>query len=169
MSVLVVGSIALDTVKTPMAEHADLLGGSASYAAVSASFFTGSTWWAWWETIFRRSTSIILPAGRSTCRLANREGKDVPLVRGIPLGPEHAGYAERGVERVRAFHADAGAGLPGDAVRAAGEYRARPPASCARPDGEAAVRHRRYDGPLDQHREGGTALAAQAGGHADPE
>jgi sugar/nucleoside kinase (ribokinase family) len=40
MSVLVVGSIALDTVKTPMAEHADLLGGSASYAAVSASFFS---------------------------------------------------------------------------------------------------------------------------------
>ena len=41
MSVLVVGSIGLDTVKTPVAEHADLLGGSASYAAVSASFFTG--------------------------------------------------------------------------------------------------------------------------------
>ena len=39
MSVLIVGSIALDTVKTPLAEHADLLGGSASYAAVSASFF----------------------------------------------------------------------------------------------------------------------------------
>jgi len=41
MSVLVVGSIGLDTVKTPLAEHADLLGGSASYAAVGASFFTG--------------------------------------------------------------------------------------------------------------------------------
>src|SRR5207302_5861480 len=41
MSLLVVGSIALDTVKTPVAEHADLLGGSASYAAVGASFFTG--------------------------------------------------------------------------------------------------------------------------------
>ena len=40
MSVLVVGSIALDTVKTPVEEHADLLGGSASYASVSASFFT---------------------------------------------------------------------------------------------------------------------------------
>ena len=40
MSVLVVGSIALDTVKTPVAEHADLLGGSASYAAVGASFFS---------------------------------------------------------------------------------------------------------------------------------
>src|SRR6266576_3022211 len=40
MSLLVVGSIALDTVKTPVEEHADLLGGSASYAALSASFFT---------------------------------------------------------------------------------------------------------------------------------
>jgi cytidine kinase len=40
MSLLVVGSIALDTVKTPVEEHADLLGGSASYAALGASFFT---------------------------------------------------------------------------------------------------------------------------------
>jgi sugar/nucleoside kinase (ribokinase family) len=40
MSVLVVGSIALDTVKTPVEEHSDLLGGSASYAAVAASFFS---------------------------------------------------------------------------------------------------------------------------------
>ncbi|MEO7165561.1 MAG: PfkB family carbohydrate kinase [Spartobacteria bacterium] len=39
MSVLVVGSIALDTVKTPVEEHADQLGGSASYAAVGGSFF----------------------------------------------------------------------------------------------------------------------------------
>jgi len=39
MSVLVVGSIALDTIKTPLEEHADLLGGSASYAAVAASLF----------------------------------------------------------------------------------------------------------------------------------
>jgi sugar/nucleoside kinase (ribokinase family) len=40
MSVLIVGSIALDTVKTPVEEHADLLGGSASYAAAAASFFS---------------------------------------------------------------------------------------------------------------------------------
>lgn len=40
MPVLVVGSIALDTVKTPFEEHADLLGGSASYAAIGASFFS---------------------------------------------------------------------------------------------------------------------------------
>src|SRR5438046_6880287 len=40
MSVLVVGSIAIDTVKTPVEEHSDLLGGSASYAALGASFFS---------------------------------------------------------------------------------------------------------------------------------
>jgi sugar/nucleoside kinase (ribokinase family) len=39
MSVLITGSIALDSVKTPMEEHRDLLGGSASYASVAASFF----------------------------------------------------------------------------------------------------------------------------------
>jgi sugar/nucleoside kinase (ribokinase family) len=40
MSLLVVGSIGLDTVKTPVEEHTDLVGGSASYAAVGASFFS---------------------------------------------------------------------------------------------------------------------------------
>lgn len=39
MSVLIVGSIALDHIKTPSVEHHHLLGGSASYAAVAASFF----------------------------------------------------------------------------------------------------------------------------------
>ena len=40
MSLLVLGSIALDTVKTPIEERADILGGSASYASVAASFFS---------------------------------------------------------------------------------------------------------------------------------
>ena len=40
MSLLVLGSIALDTVKTPLEERHDLLGGSASFASVAASFFS---------------------------------------------------------------------------------------------------------------------------------
>jgi len=39
MSILITGSVALDSVKTPTDEHSDLLGGSASYASVAASFF----------------------------------------------------------------------------------------------------------------------------------
>jgi len=40
MSVLVSGSIAIDNVKTQKASQENLLGGSASYAAISASFFS---------------------------------------------------------------------------------------------------------------------------------
>jgi sugar/nucleoside kinase (ribokinase family) len=39
MSVLIVGSTALDSIKTPKAANPRLLGGSASHAAVAASFF----------------------------------------------------------------------------------------------------------------------------------
>ena len=39
MSVLIVGSTALDSIRTPKAENPRLLGGSASHAAVAASFF----------------------------------------------------------------------------------------------------------------------------------
>ena len=40
MSVLIVGSTALDSIKTPQAENPRLLGGSASHASVAASFFS---------------------------------------------------------------------------------------------------------------------------------
>jgi sugar/nucleoside kinase (ribokinase family) len=40
MSVLIVGSTALDSIKTPNAEKPRLLGGSASHASVAASFFS---------------------------------------------------------------------------------------------------------------------------------
>lgn len=39
-SVLIGGSIAIDNIKTPTAEANNLLGGSASYAAIAASYFT---------------------------------------------------------------------------------------------------------------------------------
>src|SRR4029453_3605247 len=40
MSVLIVGSTALDSIKTTKRENPRLLGGSASHAAVAASFFS---------------------------------------------------------------------------------------------------------------------------------
>jgi sugar/nucleoside kinase (ribokinase family) len=40
MSLLVVGSVAFDTVKTPYGSADEVLGGSATYVAVAASFFT---------------------------------------------------------------------------------------------------------------------------------
>lgn len=43
MSLLVFGSIALDSIKTPFGDKKEILGGSAVHAAVSSSFFTATT------------------------------------------------------------------------------------------------------------------------------
>ena len=40
MSILVVGSVALDTIKTPQARVKEVLGGSATYFSISANFFS---------------------------------------------------------------------------------------------------------------------------------
>ena len=40
MSLLVVGSMAFDSVKTPFGERENAIGGSATYFSVSASYFT---------------------------------------------------------------------------------------------------------------------------------
>jgi sugar/nucleoside kinase (ribokinase family) len=40
MGILVVGSVALDTVKTPFGSREDVLGGSATYFSIAASYFT---------------------------------------------------------------------------------------------------------------------------------
>ena len=39
MSILVVGSIALDTIETPFGKREDILGGSCTYFSYAASFF----------------------------------------------------------------------------------------------------------------------------------
>ena len=41
MQILVVGSVAFDSVETPFGQGTDILGGSATYFSTSASFFTG--------------------------------------------------------------------------------------------------------------------------------
>ncbi|MDD5449275.1 MAG: PfkB family carbohydrate kinase [Candidatus Omnitrophica bacterium] len=41
MSLLVVGSVALDSIETPFGKRREILGGSATYFSISASFFTG--------------------------------------------------------------------------------------------------------------------------------
>src|SRR5689334_17684474 len=40
MSIVVVGSVAFDSIKTPFGEQEHILGGSATYFSVAASFFT---------------------------------------------------------------------------------------------------------------------------------
>ena len=53
VKLVVVGSLALDTVETPAERRENLLGGSASYACAAASFFTrtGMVAVAGWEAV----------------------------------------------------------------------------------------------------------------------
>ena len=41
MSLLVVGSVALDSIETPFEKRDEVLGGSATHFSIAASFFTG--------------------------------------------------------------------------------------------------------------------------------
>ena len=61
MPLLVVGSVALDSVETPTERRDDVLGGSAVYFSYAASYFTSVRWSASWEKIF-------LPSIRPCCK-----------------------------------------------------------------------------------------------------
>ncbi|MCX6899916.1 MAG: PfkB family carbohydrate kinase [Verrucomicrobia bacterium] len=76
MSVVIVGSIALDTVQTPVETHADMLGGSASYASVAASFFAPVKLVGVVGTDFpRKFTNLLRKRGIDLAGLQVAEGK----------------------------------------------------------------------------------------------
>ena len=87
-SILVVGSVALDSVKTPFGEADDVLGGSATYFSVAASFFSqvrvvavvGSDFTDEIEAPFKRhniDTSGLVRAEGSTFRWKGEYGFDL--------------------------------------------------------------------------------------------
>jgi len=88
MSVLIVGSIAIDTVKTPVEEHSELLGGSASYAALAASFFSPVRLVGIVGDDFPKSEFEFWKSRKIDTEGVQRvNGKNVPLVRRIFVGP----------------------------------------------------------------------------------
>jgi len=99
MPLLVVGSVALDSVETPTQTRENVLGGSASYFAYAASFFTpvrlvsvvGGDWPAEYTELFRSrqidtSGLVVLPGsktfrwtGKYLANMNDRETLDVQL------------------------------------------------------------------------------------------
>ncbi len=112
MTLLVVGSVALDTVETPTAKREGLLGGSATYFSFAASLFTavrlasvvGDDWSdEYTQMLFRRGIDVaglaVIPGGR-TFRWSGRYLEDMNqretvevqlnvLDRFDPVLPEH--------------------------------------------------------------------------------
>lgn len=66
MSLLVVGSVALDSVETPFGRTEDALGGSAVFFSAAASCSIRCSWWAWWATTTRRTSWPSCPGAVST-------------------------------------------------------------------------------------------------------
>ena len=165
MSVLIVGSTALDSIKTPKAENPRLLGGSASHAAVAASFFG--------------PVKLVGVVGddfpKRYIQLYKRHGIDLEGLQMLPGKTFHwSGEYEANMNnrrtlhdragRVRDVHPDAARGVSDRAVRAAGQHRPGAAAPCAGPDAAAQVRRRRHDGFVAQRGLAGFAEAAEASG-----
>ena len=76
MSILVVGTVALDTIKTPFGKCREILGGSATYFSVSARFFTPVNLVAVIGTDFpRKHTDFLKKIGIGTEGLMREKGK----------------------------------------------------------------------------------------------
>ena len=74
--ILVVGSVAYDSVKTPFGNAREILGGSATYFSVAASFFTGVSLVACVGDDFRREDIVFLESrGIDLAGLERRSGE----------------------------------------------------------------------------------------------
>ena len=65
MSLLVVGSVAFDSIETPHNRVDLTLGGAASYFALRPVISPPYGWWEWWEKISTTSMNLFFTAGRS--------------------------------------------------------------------------------------------------------
>ena len=147
MSLLITGSIALDSVKTPLEEHHDLLGGSASYAGVAAGFFTdvnlvgivGSDFPQPYLELYqkhRMNLDGLEIADGKTFRWSGEYEWDMNNRRTLSVA---LNVFEKFQPTLPRF-------LPAHAVRFPRQHRATTPASRAGADGTPPVRRGRHDG-----------------------
>ena len=155
MPLLVVGSVALDSVETPTETRDNVLGGSAVFFSYAASYFTpvrlvgvvGEDWPA-------EHTELLADAGHRHRGLAGRAGRqDVSLARQVSAEHERPRDARSATERVRASSIPV---LPDEYRRCKFLFLANgsPIMQMKVLDQvpEADAGGGRHDGPVDQHR-----------------
>ena len=170
MSVLIVGSTALDSIKTPKSENPKLLGGSASHAGVAASFFSpvqligvvGEDFPKRYLELYRRHRSTW--TGCRSC-----PGKTFHWSGRIRAEHEQPAHAADGAGRVRDVQPHPAQGAPGYPFRPAREHRPRPAKPCARPDAKTQVRRGGHHGPVAEHCAAGPPEADQTPGRLRPQ
>jgi sugar/nucleoside kinase (ribokinase family) len=138
--VLVVGSVALDSVQTPFGTVTDALGGSATFFSVAASYFT--------------DVGLVAVVGRDfpseDIRMLENRGIDVTgLERLVRLRPQQPRDHRDEAERLRAVSTEAARRLPERRLRLPGEHRPGAAAGGAGAGRGPEVRRARHHELLD--------------------
>ena len=134
--ILAVGSVAFDTIKNPFGEANRVVGGSATYFSLAASFFTDVRLVAVvGEDFAERGAEVF--AGRSIdlAGLQTVPGRDLPLEGRVRVRPQPARDHLHQAERVRAVPAGDPRGVSLVAVRVPGQHPSAAAAGGAGPGG----------------------------------
>ena len=100
MSILVVGSVAFDTLKTPYGERQKILGGAATYFSLSASYFTDVRVVAVvGEDFTPENEAVMTKPRRRHPRHSAREREDFPLDRRVRRERQRGQDAQHRAER----------------------------------------------------------------------
>ncbi len=134
MSLVVVGSIAFDAVKTPFGERERMLGGSAVHFSLAASFFTDVRVVGPVGDDFGDDEYAVLHGrGVNTDDIEHvRRRQDLLLAGPLRVRPEHGPHRRHPAQRVRRVRAQALGGLQGRRAPLPRQHPARPPARGAR-------------------------------------
>ena len=100
MSILVVGSVAFDTIATPSGRVKDILGGAATYFALAASYFTDVRVVAVVGDDFAPEHEAVLKKrGVDTRGIERTKRQDISLGRAISGEPERGEDGLHGTQR----------------------------------------------------------------------
>ena len=102
MSLIVIGTIAYDTIETAHDRREEVLGGSATYFALAASRYTRPRLVGVVGEDFRDDHRALFgQQGRRRGRHRDRAGQDLPLGRSLRTRLEHAAHDLHRLERAR--------------------------------------------------------------------
>ena len=155
MPLLVVGSVALDSVETPRQRRDNVLGGSAVLLLLCRQLFHARPAGRRRGRGFSRPSirDLLNSRGIDTSGLARRAGRqDVSLARQISAEHERPRNARSPSERLRAFRSGAARRVSPLPLSVSGQRLAGRADEGARPGAQGGAGGGRHDGSVDQHR-----------------
>ena len=150
MSILVVGSVAFDSLETPSGKRERVLGGAATHFALSASHFTKvRVVGVVGEDFLPEHEGVLTKRGVDTKGIERAPGKCFPLEGRVPARPERGGHARDRPQRLRGIRAEDSGRVRGLRVPLPREHRSGTAAACTAAHAEGCDGRRRHDELLD--------------------